>query len=177
MRSRYTIKEPEKAHFITSTVVDWLPLFTSEAACDILIHTLAHSRKHKGLKLYAWVIMDSHFHAIVAGSDLAKTIGELRSFSAKSVLELLETDGRDWLLNQLKFRCAKHKPKQKFQVWKEGCHPQAIFDDEMMLQKIDYIHSNPVKRGLVASPEHWRYSSAHKSLAGANPVLKCDPWR
>ena len=36
---------------------------------------------------------------------------------------------------------------------------------------------NPVKRGLVASPEHWRYSSAHAWLPGAHPVLQCDDWR
>ena len=177
MRSRYTINEPEKAHFVTSTVVDWLPIFTSAAACDILVDTLLHCRKHKDLKIHAWVIMDSHFHAILTGPDLARTIGEVRSFSARKILKLLETDGRDWLLNQLEFRCAKHKSNQKFQVWREGSHPQAIFDDEMMLQKIDYIQNNPVKRGLAAAPEHWRYSSAHEWLPGVEPVLRCDPWR
>jgi putative transposase len=47
----------------------------------------------------------------------------------------------------------------------------------MMLQKLEYLHNNPVKRGLVASPEHWRYSSVHERLAGATPVLRIDPWR
>jgi hypothetical protein len=56
-------------------------------------------------------------------------------------------------------------------------HPQAIAGDEMMLQKIDYIHHNPVQRGWVVAPEHWRYSSAHEWLPGAQPLLKCDPWR
>jgi hypothetical protein len=46
-----------------------------------------------------------------------------------------------------------------------------------MLQKIDYIHANPVRRDWVASPEHWRYSSAHEWLPGTQPVLHCDPWR
>jgi putative transposase len=52
-----------------------------------------------------------------------------------------------------------------------------MMTDEMMQQKLDYIHNNPVKRGLVASPEHWRYSSAHERLEGAIPVLRCDPWK
>jgi len=46
-----------------------------------------------------------------------------------------------------------------------------------MLQKIDYVHANPVRRGWVASPEYWRYSSAHEWLPGAEPVLRCDDWR
>jgi hypothetical protein len=42
---------------------------------------------------------------------------------------------------------------------------------------IDYIHNNPVQRGLVVAPEHWRYSSAHEWLWGAVPVFRCEPWR
>jgi hypothetical protein len=49
--------------------------------------------------------------------------------------------------------------------------------DPMMLQKLGYVHNNPVKRGLVASPEHWRYSYAHEWLAGSTLPLRCDPWR
>jgi hypothetical protein len=47
----------------------------------------------------------------------------------------------------------------------------------MMLQKLDYIHDNPVKRGFVVAPEHWRYSSAHEWLVGASPLFVCDPWK
>lgn len=47
----------------------------------------------------------------------------------------------------------------------------------MMLQKLEYIHNNPVRRGWVASPEHWRWSSAHEWLGGVSPVLFCDPWK
>ena len=42
---------------------------------------------------------------------------------------------------------------------------------------LTYIHNNPVKRGWVASPEHWRYSSAHEWLAGAEALFKCDDWK
>jgi hypothetical protein len=45
-------------------------------------------------------------------------------------------------------------------------HPQEFGNDEMMMQKLDYIHNNPVLGGLVAGPEHWRFSSAHEWLEG-----------
>jgi putative transposase len=45
-------------------------------------------------------------------------------------------------------------------VWQEGSHPQEIYDEKMLIQKIEYIHNNPVDRGYVDDPEHWRYSSA-----------------
>jgi hypothetical protein len=41
---------------------------------------------------------------------------------------------------------------------------------------IDYIHANPVRRGWVSAPEHWRYSSAHEWLAGSVPIIRCDAW-
>src|ERR1041385_6526750 len=72
---------------------------------------------------------------------------------------------------------AEHKTRSTWQLWQEGYHPQAIYSDQTMLQKIDYIHANPVRRGWVASPEHWRYSSADEWLPGAQPVLRCDSWR
>ena len=53
----------------------------------------------------------------------------------------------------------KHKIKQDYQLWQEGFHPQAIANEEMFIQKLEYIHNNPVRRGYVDDPAHWRYSS------------------
>ena len=177
MRSRYRINAPDAAHFITSTIVQWLPAFTTSACCDILVRSLLYSCQHKSLKIYGWVIMDNHFHAILAGPDLARTIADMKKFTAREVLAQLEVERRDWLLNQLQYYRAAHKQASTHQVWQEGVHPQAIVSDEMMRQKLEYLHNNPVKRALVASPEHWRYSSAHEWLAGAAPIFRCDHWR
>ena len=177
MRSRYKIYESHGAHFITSTVVEWLPVFISPACCDILVRSLEHCRIHRGLKIYGWVIMENHFHAVVEGEDLADTVANFKKFTAHEILAQLGVERREWLLNQLAFYCAAHKTASKHQVWQEGVHPQQIMGDEMMRQKLDYLHNNPVKRGWVTAPEHWRYSSAHEWLGGALPVLKCDAWR
>jgi REP element-mobilizing transposase RayT len=177
MRSRYRINDETTSHFITSTIVEWLPVFTTAACCDIVIRSLEYCRQHKQLHIRAWVIMDNHFHAIVSGPQLAHVIANLKKFTAGAILDQLKIEGRDWLLNQLAYFRAAHKHGSDHQVWQEGVHPQAIRSDEMMLQKLEYLHNNPVKRGLVASPEHWRYSSAHEWLRGAAPLLRVDPWR
>ncbi len=82
-----------------------------------------------------------------------------------------------WLLHLLRQWRAGHKTESEFQVWQEGFHPQALMNDAVMEQKLEYIHNNPVKRGLVAAPEHWRYSSAHEWCSEVEPLLRCDPWR
>jgi REP element-mobilizing transposase RayT len=177
MRSRYRVHEPERVHFVTSTIVGWLPIFTSPACCQILVDAFAYAREHKGLCIHGWAIMDNHFHAVVAAPDLSATMADLKKFTARQLLAQIEREGRDWLLKLLRDERAAHKTRSKAQVWQEGFHPQAVHDDAMMQQKLEYLHNNPVRRGWVASPEHWRYSSAHEWLPGAMPLLRCDAWR
>jgi putative transposase len=178
MRSRYAIREAHAAHFVTSTIVEWLPVFTTAACCDIVVRSLLHCREHKALQIHAWVILDNHFHAVLSGPDLAGTLTDFKRFTGRTLVEQIKVEKREWLLNQLAYYRAAHKRSgSEHQVWQEGVHPQAINGDEMMQQKLEYIHQNPVKRGLVAAAEHWRYSSAHEWLPGASPCFKCDPWR
>jgi REP element-mobilizing transposase RayT len=177
MRSRYAIRDAHSTYFVTSTIVEWLPVFTSAACCDILVRSLLHCREHKALQIYAWVILDNHFHAILSAPDLAGTLTDLKRFTSRALLAQIKAEKRDWLLNQLAYYCAAHKTTSSHQVWQEGVHPQVITSDDMMQQKLAYIHSNPVKRGFVAAPEHWRYSSAHEWMTGATPLFKCDPWQ
>jgi hypothetical protein len=62
------------------------------------------------------------------------------------------------------------------QIWQEGVHPQLIQNEIMMRQKVEYIHNNPVKRGYVDDPLHWRYSSA-RNYAGLPGLLEvCKEW-
>ena len=109
MRSRYRVHLPDRAHFVTGTIVEWLPVFTSAACCDILLGSFEYCRRHKSLKIYAWVILDNHFHAIVAAPDLSAVLRDLKSFTAAKILERLADENRDWLLNQLRYYRGAHK--------------------------------------------------------------------
>jgi REP element-mobilizing transposase RayT len=112
MRSRYGVHHPDRAHFVTCTIVEWLPVFTSSACCDVVVKSLLHCRQHKSLKIHAWVILDNHFHAILAASDLSSVLRDLKSFTAQEILQQLAAEGRDWLLNQLHYYRGVHKPNQ-----------------------------------------------------------------
>jgi REP element-mobilizing transposase RayT len=82
MRSRYRVLELEQAHFITATAVAWLPIFTTSARCDILVNAFEYCRQYKELKLYAWVILDTHVHAIVAAPELTRVCADLKRHTA-----------------------------------------------------------------------------------------------
>ena len=175
MRSRYKITDENGLYFITSTTVEWIPVFTSRAYFEIMIQSFSYCQEHKGLQLFGYVVLDNHFHLVVAGPDLGKTITDLKKFTARKTIDRLKQDRKEWLLNQLAYFKKRYKTKSDFQLWQEGYHPQLISSEQMLAQKLTYIHNNPVKRGLVAAPEHWLFSSARNYVLGDSSLIRLDP--
>jgi putative transposase len=173
MRSRYTIREPGVPHFITCTVVQWIPLFTRKPYFDILIDSLRFCRQHKGLKIYAYVILDNHLHLVAEGAKLSDIIRDFKSYTAKLLIPRLDQDQKAWVLNQLQYYKQSSKIKSDYQVWQEGFHPQQIVSEEMLHQKVKYLHHNPVRIGVVERPEDWVYSSA-RDYAGGKGLVELD---
>jgi len=90
------------------------------------------------------------------------------------LIDYLQAAKAERLLEQLKWFRKAHKTDRNYQLWEEGSHPQLIDNSEVLRQKLDYIHLNPVKRGYVDLAEHWRYSSArdYAGLTGLLPVFR-----
>jgi hypothetical protein len=96
---------------------------------------------------------------IAVAPELPDVMQSFKSYTAKQIIALLKQRGAVTLLKQLRFHKLKHKTESEYQVWQEGSKPKQIQNDEMMWQKLDYIHQNPMKRGFVDDPTHWRWSS------------------
>jgi putative transposase len=159
-RSRYKIYEPTHPHFITCTILNWLPIFTRVESVQIVIDSLKYLQKKENLKLYAYVILENHLHIIAQSDDIAKSMSHFKSFTAKELLKLLQKENAQTLLKQFRFYKKAHKKDREYQIWQEGYQPKLIQTDAIMIAKINYIHLNPVKRGYVDEAKHWRYSSA-----------------
>lgn len=169
-RSRYKIYEEQRPHFLTCTVVAWLLVFTRPETVNIILDSWRFLQAQKRICLYGYVVLENHLHLIASSPKLSKEIGDFKSFTARRIIDYLETQNASMLLNQLEWYRERHKVDQKYQLWQEGSHPQQILDDEMMIQKLEYIHNNPVKRGYVDDPTHWRYSSA-RNYAGKSGLI------
>jgi REP element-mobilizing transposase RayT len=174
MRSRYRIVEEDGIYFLTLTIIEWVPVFTSEETFGIMVNTLAFCRENKGLRLYGYVILDNHAHFVAAAPDLRGVVQSIKRHTAKQILAWAGKNSRSWILNQFEFHKAHHKASSKHQVWQEGFHPQLVQGEAMLRQKLEYIHNNPVRRGYVDVPEHWRYSSARNFLQSQDAVLTID---
>lgn len=169
-RSRYRIYDNLSPHFLTCTVVAWIPLFNNTDLIDILYATLRFMQKHNRLIIHAYIIMDNHLHFVAASENLSKEIGNFKSYTARRIIDTLKENKENRVLEQLARAKALHKTDRQFQVWQEGSHPQVIQNKAMMMQKIEYIHHNPVKQGLIDNPVQWKYSSA-ANYAGEHGLL------
>ena len=174
-RSRYTITEADKPHFMTCTVVEWLPVFTRPETVHILLDCWRYQKQHAGLKLYGYVILENHLHFIAQAQDLNKCVNSFKSFTARQIIDHLQTQHVKRLLDRLRLAKLAHKTDREYQFWQEGVHAELILSEAMMREKLDYIHANPVKRGYVSLPEHWRYSSAGH-YAGLKGLVDIDAW-
>jgi len=174
MRSRYKIVLEGGLYFIASTIVQWIPVFNSEPYFQLIIEAFKHAQKNKALRLYAYVIMENHFHALVIGPSLANTMQSVKSYTSKRIIEKLRLDGKDRVLNQLQFYKKNYKQESAFQVWQEGFHPQLLSTEQAWTQKMEYIHFNPVRRGYVERPEYWKYSSARNYTLNDDSIIKLD---
>lgn len=174
MRSRYKITDKNGIYFMTSTIIEWIPVFTHQPYFNTVTQSLTFCRKEKGLQLFGYVILDNHLHLIAAGPDLGRIITDFKKFTARSVIEQLQKDNKAWLLNQLAYYKKQYKITSSHQVWQEGYHPQLVFSSEMLLQKMEYIHNNPVRRGYVSQAEHWLYSSARNYILDDHAIIELD---
>ena len=174
-RSRYTITEIDKPHFLTCTIVEWLPLFTRPALVDIVSNTWRYQQANQNLKLYGYVVLENHLHYLAQSPNLAKSVSSFKSFTARNIVDHLQHLNAETTLQRFRFAKRAHKLDRVYQVWQEGVHAEMVYSESVMRQKLDYIHHNPVKRGYVDRGEHWRYSSA-RDYQGQPGLIEVQRW-
>jgi putative transposase len=176
-RSRYQIFDKEAPHFFTATIVAWLPIFSYPEFAKIVLDSWRFQQQERDFRLYGYVIMENHVHFIASAPDLSDCVHRFKSFTARQIVDGLQERGYQTLLAELQYFKARTKTDQQYQLWQEGSHPQQIGSDEMMIQKLEYTHNNPVRRGYVDDPVHWRYSSARNYVGMPGLLDVITDWR
>jgi len=173
-RSRYKFfPDDTLPYFITATTVNWLPLFSNPDVAKIVFDSLAFLQREKRIIIYAYVLMENHLHMVVTSDHLSKELANFKSYTARQSIDFYLGIDNQFILKQLALNKLPHRTDRDYQFWQEGVHPEQIHSQEMFEQKIQYIHYNPIRRGYVDEPEHWRYSSA-RNYAGAEALLALD---
>ena len=152
---KYPVYWPQ---FYTATILEWKPLLMQDKYKDVLIESLRFLVTENRIKLYAFVIMVNHIHLI--WQPLQEYTPEsiqhsFMSFTAHQFkMDLKENHPQ--VLEHFK---VKAKDRQ-YQFWERNSLGIDLFSEEVFMQKLEYIHWNPVKAGLCKLPEEYYYSSA-----------------
>ena len=174
---KQTIKT-DKAYFLTLTVVGWADVFTRKNHRDALIASKRHCQKNKGLIVFAYCVMSNHLHMIVNTHEpylLKDTIRDLKKFTSRKIVEQIKDDPesrREWLLKLFSESAEKTGKHKNYKFWKEGNHAIEIYSEKFVWTKINYIHNNPIRSGVVESISDYFYSSYYSYSNSDSPIDK-----
>lgn len=179
MSRKHKVHNPQGVYFITCTIVGWVDLFIRPVYKDIIIKSLKHCIEHKGLNVHAYVIMTSHLHLMVSTKDgiaLPSIMRDFKTFTSKQLIrevQLINESRKVWLLNKFAFEANRQKRGKSYKLWQDGYHPKEILSGDMLYQKLEYIHQNPVVERIVDEAKDYVYSSA-RNYAGLIGELDVD---
>lgn len=166
MSRKYKFNNPEGIYFISFATVYWIDVFIRDTYKNILIDSWKYCQKEKGLDTYAWVIMTSHVHMIIGSktNKLEDIVRDMKSYTSRmlkeAIKENIQESRREWMLWMMERAGQKNGNNKDFQFWQQHNQPVELTDNNMMDQRLDYIHNNPVEEGIVFKPEEYVYSSA-----------------
>lgn len=174
---KFKIYDQSKPYFLTFTVVKWIDIFSVEIYRNIIIESLKYCQKNKGLNVYAFVIMKNHIHLVMnsENDNLSQTICDFKKFTSKKIVEqIIKNNPEDPMLVAFKKQASTHSRNENYQFWMQKSHPIELYSNKFIKQKVDYIHNNPVKAGVVDNPEDYLFSSArnYADMEGVIDVIK-----
>ena len=161
-KTRRAWSEPGHAHFLTYSCFRRLPLLSRERSRRWVLDALAAARRALDVALWAYVIMPEHVHVLLcprrASYEMRRILVALKRPVSDSAREYLErTENERWL----ETLSVEYPSRKVFRFWQPGGgFDHNIFREKTVPAVIDYIHANPVRRGLVAQPTDWEWSSA-----------------
>ena len=187
MSRKYKFHNNQQIYFVSFAVVGWIDLFIRNEYKDELVKSLDYCIKLKDLELYAWVIMTSHVHLIIGsrGKPLSDIMRDLKRHTSERLHILIKNNTKEsrkeclpaealaqaGMLELMEQAGNENSNNSGFQLWQQHNHPIELPTPQIVHQKLDYLHLNPVAAGFVEKPEDWLYSSAKDYYTGKKGML------
>ena len=156
-------------HFITFSCYQRRPLLGAPTQRDLFLNILEQVRQRYGFLVVGYVVMPEHIHLLISepeASSPSVVVQVLKQEFAKNLMRSIRAQN-DSLRSQLwaDAHDAKH-------VWQTRFYDFNVWSDEKRVEKLRYMHRNPVQRGLVRQPEEWRWSSfRYYAFGECGPVV------
>ena len=167
--------EPGYAHFLTFSCYQRLPLLSKDRSRDWLIEALQAARHKHSFDLWGWVIMPEHVHLLLWPRQPAyKTqviLADIKRPVGQQAMAWLEMNHPEFLTRLT----VRNRNRTYRRFWQAGAgQDRNVYDPDSAHQILEYIHNNPVRRGLVEKAEQWTWSSAADYAGGKNVPLRVD---
>ncbi|MEW5701706.1 MAG: hypothetical protein AB1792_05700 [Candidatus Zixiibacteriota bacterium] len=174
-RGRANIDDSAYPLFVTTTITDFIPVFRDPVLARSALELFERQRQLHDMTIYAYVLMLNHFHAIARASHRGETsrfIGAWKSLTAQIVIDSVSGEWRSAFADAAR---TYGEPKRKqHKVWVSRFDDVALYTPEVFGVKLEYIHGNPVRAGLVECAEDYAYSSARFCATGEGLVCSID---
>src|ERR1051326_7147877 len=158
---RPAFNEPGHAHELTFTCFRRHAFLTADRTCQWLADAINDARTNLDFALWAYVFMPEHVHLMIYPKqpvyDIRAILQAIKEPVGRKAVEHLGRHAPEWL-PQITVRRGKRQEKRFWQAG--GGYDRNVFEPKILLAMIEYIHANPVRRGLVTQGELWKWSSA-----------------
>jgi REP element-mobilizing transposase RayT len=159
MPHQFQVSRDSQALYITLVTKDRLPVFRTDRIKTIICEALDAARNSGGFLIFAYVIMLDHLHLITdEPKSSADVLRYVKGITARRVIDYLKENNYKSSLMKLKHQVWKRK--HQYSLWQQEKNVFSIFSESMLRQKVNYVHLNPVRAGLVERATDYRYSSA-----------------
>ncbi len=160
-RHRKSINEVGHAHELTFTCYRRFPFLKAERTCQWLAEAIDTARTEHSFLLWAYVFMPDHAHVILLPTSeehpISSILKAIKAPVGRQGVEFLEANAPQWLPKITRQR--GQKTERLF--WQSGGgYDRNVIAPKTLLKMIDYLHANPVRKGLVTRPRDWKWSSA-----------------
>jgi len=114
--SRYRILQSQQPYFLTCTVLNWILLFTRPATVQIVLYALFYRQQQRNWLIYGYVILENHLHLLLQADDLREQLAHFKSYTARQLINYLESINAERLLQQLRWFRKAHKTDREYQL-------------------------------------------------------------
>ena len=159
MTHRFLISQDSPALYMTIVTKDRLPVFRTEHMMQILCRALDEARTSARILLFAYVIMMDHLHLLTSRpSTTSDVLRVLKGVTARRVIDFLKENS--YISSLAKLQHSARERNFKYSLWQVEKNVLPVFSEGMFMEKLNYIHNNPVRAGLVERAVDYRWSSA-----------------
>jgi putative transposase len=149
-------------HFITCSCYHRQPQLDKAKRRDLFLSILEEARQKYRFVVHGYVVMPEHFHLLMTEPEVGDPSAVMKVLKERFTRKL-RTEGAPLIAS---FAMSGPSHAEPAPVWQKRFYDFNVWTEQKQIEKLRYMHRNPVKRGLVERPEHWEWSSFRSYLFG-----------